>query len=128
VQAQKNKYEAMIVGIKLVLDCINFEQAEAMVLQPGDRPPRPDAILDRCKGAWKNFKEFTRSATNSVVIHMLMVIRSYYPSVKPEVVGTGFARQTSSEKITKLEDETEEAAARLACDVDLFGEGENGTE
>jgi hypothetical protein len=128
VLAQKNNYEAVIAGIKLVLCCINFEPAKAIVLQPGDRPPRPDTILDRCKGAWKNFKEFTRNATNYVIVHMLMVIRSYYTLVKPEVVGTGFARRMSSEKITKLEDETEETAARLAGDVDLFDEGENGTE
>ena len=118
----------MIAGIKPVLDCIDFELPEAMVLQPSDRPPRPDAIIDRCKGAWKNFKEFTRSAANSIVVHTLAVIWSHYPSVKPEVVGTGFARGTSSKKITKLEDEADEAAAKLAGDIDLFGEGGNNTE
>jgi len=32
------------------------------------------------------------------------------------------------EKITKLEDEVEEAAAMLAGDIDLFGEGGNNIE
>jgi hypothetical protein len=41
---------------------------------------------------------------------------------------TGFARGTSAAKITKLEDEAEEAVAKLVGDVDLFGEGENNAE
>lgn len=41
---------------------------------------------------------------------------------------TGFARGMSSAKMTKLEDEAEEAAAKLAGDVDLFSEGGNNTE
>ena len=59
---------------------------------------------------------------------MLAVVRSHYPSVKLEVVGTGFARGTSLEKITKLEDKAEEAVVKLAGDVDLFGEEGNNTE
>ena len=59
---------------------------------------------------------------------MLVVIRSHYPSVKPEVIMTGFTRGTSSAKITKLEDEAEEVATKLANDVDLFSEGGNNAE
>ena len=50
-----------------------------------------------------------------------MVLRSHYPSVKPEVIMTGYARGMSTAKITKLEDEVEEAMVKLARDVDLFG-------
>ena len=50
-----------------------------------------------------------------------MVLRSHYPSVKPEVIMTGYARGTSAEKITKLEG----GAVKLAGDVNLFGEGQD---
>jgi hypothetical protein len=50
VQVQKNKCEALIAGVKPMLNCIDFESSEAMALQLGDRPPRPDVIIDRCKG------------------------------------------------------------------------------
>jgi hypothetical protein len=40
----------------------------------------------------------------------------------------GFSWGVSSKRITKLEDEAEEAAVKLAGDVDLFGEGENNTK
>jgi len=73
-------------------------------------------------GAWQDFKEFTCSAAHSVVVHALAVIRSHYPLVKPKVIGTDFARGTSLDKITKLEDETEEATMKLVGDVNLFGE------
>lgn len=79
-------------------------------------------------GAWQDFKEFTYSAAHSVIIHALTVIRLHYPLVKPEVTGTGFACGMSLDKITKLEDETEEAAAKLVGDVDLFGEERSNTE
>ena len=36
---------------------------------------------------------------------------------------TGYARGTDATKITRLEDEAEEPAKRLAGDVDLFDEG-----
>ena len=34
---------------------------------------------------------------------------------------TSYARGTSAAKIMKLEDEVEEAAVKLASDIDLFG-------
>jgi hypothetical protein len=126
VLAQESKFEAVVAGIKPVLDCIGFEPPKGTVLLPGDRPPR--SILNRCQGAWEDFKGFTRCAANYIVIHTLAIVRSHYPSVKPEVIMTGFVRGTSAAKITKLEDEAEEAVAKLVGDVDLFGEGENNAE
>lgn len=76
----------------------------------------PQSILDGCQRAWANFKEFTHRATQGAVIHVLVVPRSHYPSVKPD------ARGTSAAKITKLEDKVEEVVVKLASDVDLFGE------
>jgi len=38
---------------------------------------------------------------------------------------TGYAQGTNEDKITKLEDDVEEMAKRLAEDVDLFGEWES---
>ena len=67
----------MLAGIKLVLDCIDMEVAP----QPDDRPPRPDAIIDRCKAAWENFKSFNHDATISVVTHALAVVQYHSPSI-----------------------------------------------
>ena len=50
----EGKPDAMVAGVRPVLDCIDMEVAP----QPNDRPPRPDAIIDRCKTAWENFKGF----------------------------------------------------------------------
>ena len=109
-----------------MLDCISFEPPEGTALLHGDRPPR--LILIRCQGAWEVFKEFTHSIAHSAVVHTLVVIRSHYPSVKPEVIMTSFARGMSLAKITKLEDKVEEAAAKLAGDIDRFNVGGNNTE
>ena len=51
---QRGKFDAMVVGVRLVLDCIDMEVAP----QPNDRPPHPDTIIDRCKATWENFKGF----------------------------------------------------------------------
>jgi len=40
---------------------------------------------------------------------------------------TGYAQGTNEDKITKLEDDIEEPAKRLAEDVELFGEWESST-
>ena len=54
------------------------------------------------------------------------MLRSHYPSVDLEWVVTGYARGTNAAKIAKLEDEAKEPGKKLACDIDLFGEGGNG--
>ena len=67
---QRGKLDAMVAGVKPVLDCVNMEVAP----QPDDRPPRPNTIIDRCKAAWENFKSFNQDATISVVTHALVVV------------------------------------------------------
>ena len=73
VQTQRRKLDAMVAGVKPVLDYIDMEVAP----QPYDRPPCPDAIIDRCKAAWENFKSFNCDAIVSVATHVLAVVRSH---------------------------------------------------
>ena len=96
------------------------------MLLPDNLPPR--TIMDRCRTVWADFKVFTRSATQGAIVQAFAVVRSHYPSVKPEVIMTSYARGTNQAKIRKLEDEAEEAAAKLAEDVDLFGKGEDNVQ
>ena len=84
----------MVVGVRLVLDCIDMEVAP----QPDDRPPRPDTIIDRCKAAWENFKSFNHDATISSVTHALAVVRSHYPTIDLQAIGARFARGTGVTK------------------------------
>ena len=101
-----------------MLDCIDMEAAP----QLDDRMPRLDTIIDRCKAAWENFKSFNRDTTVSTVTHALAVVWSHYPTIDLRVIGAGFTRGTGATKQQELEDEVEDAAKRLAGDVDLFGE------
>ena len=107
-----------------MLDCIDMEVAP----RPNDRSPHPDAIIDRCKAAWENFKGFNRDVAVSVVTHALVVVRSHYPAINRRAIGARFERGTSATKEEQLKDEVEDAAKRLAGDVDLFndvdGEGQ----
>jgi hypothetical protein len=41
---------------------------------------------------------------------------------------TSYARGTDAQKTAKLEDEADEAVARLAGDVDFFGEGQGSVQ
>jgi len=77
VQTQRRKLDAMVVGVRPVLDCIDMEVAP----QPDDRPPCPDAIINRCKVAWENFKSFNRDATISIMTHALVMVLSHYPTI-----------------------------------------------
>ena len=101
-----------------MLDCIDMEAAP----QPNNRLPCPDTVIDRCKAAWENFKSFNRDATVSVMTHALAVVRSHYPTIDLRAIGAGFAGGTGATKQQELEDEVEDAAKKLAGDVDLFGE------
>ena len=122
-QTQRGKLNAVVAEVKPVLDCIDMEVAPRL----DDRPPRPDAIIDRCKAAWENFKSFNRDATISVVTHALAVVRSHYPTIDLRAIGAGFTRGTGAMKQQQLEDEVEDAAKKLAGDVDLFDEmGDDG--
>ena len=77
--------------------------------------------------AWHDFKEFTHSAAHSAIVHALVLLQPHYPLVRPELIMTGYARETSVAKITKLEDEVEDVAGKLTEDVNLFGEEQNNT-
>ena len=69
-RTQRNKFDAVVAVVKSVLDCVDLEAAP----QPNGRPPRPDTIIDRCKGLWENFKSFNHDATITAVTHTLAVV------------------------------------------------------
>ena len=117
-RTQRDKFDAIVVGVKPVLDCIDLEVAP----QPDGRPPHPDTFIDRCKVAWENFKSFNHDTTITAVTHALALVRSHYPVVDLQAIGAGFAKGTSATEHQQLEDEVEDAAKKLAGDVDLFGE------
>ena len=71
---------------------------------------------------WENFKGFNQDTAVSVVMHALAVVLSHYPVINLRAIGARFARGTSATKEEYLKDEVEDAAKRLAGDVDLFGE------
>ena len=117
-QTQRQKLDVVVDKVRLMLDCIDMEAAP----QPDDRPPRPDTIIDRCKEAWENFKSFNHDTTVTAVTHALAVVRSHYPVIDLQAIGAGFTRGTEAMEHQQLEDEVEDAAKKLAGDVDLFGE------
>ena len=57
-----------------------------------------------------------------------MVVRSHYPVVDLQAIGAGFAKGLSKAKTQQLEDEVEDAAKKLAGDIDLFGETDGDGE
>lgn len=111
----------MVTRIKLVLDLIDHEPQYLL----GDRPPCPDTTMERCESAWMHFKQYTYDTTCATVGHVLAVVRSLYPSIKLEVVNTGFARGVSGAQVMVLGQEAKESVIKLADDLDLFGEREN---
>jgi len=102
-----------------MLDLIDQEVPEP------NRAPWPDIIMERCKSALKNFKNYAHGVACSVVVHALAVVRSVYPSVKLERIDGGFAQNLSDEQITALEEEVSDSAIKLADDMDLFGDAGN---
>ena len=69
VKARDEEIEAMTAGIMPVLDCIGFKTSERRELLPRDPPPR--SILDRCRMAWLDFKEFVCSTAHGAMsIHL----------------------------------------------------------
>ena len=108
-----------------MLDCVDLETAT----QPDDSRQRAHTIIQRCKVVWENFKIFNRDAVVSVATHVLMVVRSHYPTIDLQSIGGGFAEGLSDADTQLLEDEVEDAAKMLAGDIDLFGEtdGDGGT-
>ena len=103
-KTQRGKLDAVVVGVRSVLDCIDMEVAS----QPDDRPPCSDAIMDRCKVAWENFKSFNEDATVSIMTHTLAMVRSHYPTINLRVIAAGFGKGTGATKQEKLKDDVEE--------------------
>ena len=73
-----------------------------------------------CRSALENLKHYARGIIYFAAGHALVVVLSFYPSVKLERIDGGFARNLSDEQITALE-EVSDSAIKLADDLDLFG-------
>ena len=69
-RTQWEKFDAIVAGVKPVLDCVDLEAAP----QPDGRPPQSDTIIQRCKAAWENFKSFNRDAVVTAITHTLVVV------------------------------------------------------
>ena len=117
-KTQRGKLDAVVAEVRSVLDYIDMEVAP----QPDDRPPCLDAIIDRCKAVWENFKSFNHDIAVSIVTHALVVVQSHYPAINLQAIGAEFVRGTGATKQEQLKDEVEDAAKKLADDIDLFGE------
>ena len=48
------------------------------------------------------------------------MVWSHYPTVDLQAIGAGFARGVAAMEHQQLEDEVEDAAKKLANDIDLF--------
>ena len=109
-----------------MLDCVEPEEAP----QPDGRPPRPDIVIERCKTTWESFKGFNRDAVVTAATHALVVVRSHYPATDLQAIGGGFIEGLSEAETQQLEDEVEDAAKKLAGDIDLFGktDGNGGAQ
>jgi len=123
-RSQRNKFDAVVAGINPVLACVKPETAP----QPDGRPPCPDIIIVRCKTAWESFKSFNRDAVVTAATHALDVVRSHYPATDLEAIGGRYAEGLSKAETQWLEDEVEDAAKKLASDIDLFGETDGSGE
>ena len=64
----------------------------------------------------------------TVATHTLAVVRSHYPAIDLQAIGGGFAEGLSEAETQQLEAEVEDAAKKLAGDIDLFGETNGGGE
>ena len=69
-QTQRDKFDAVLAGVKPVLDCVDIEVAP----QPNGRPPRPDNVIEKCKAVWGNFKSFNRDTVVSAATHSLAIV------------------------------------------------------
>ena len=108
----------MVVGIRPVLDCVEPEVAP----QPDGRPPCPDIVIERCKTVWESFKGFNRDVVITTATHALAVVWSHYPATDLQAIGGRFAEGLSEAETQQLEDEVEDAAKKLAGNIDLCGE------
>ena len=76
-KVQKDNFNAITAVIKPVLDCVDIEPTP----RPDSRQQGPDTIIQRCKAAWENFKNFNRDTVLTPATHALAVVRSHYPSI-----------------------------------------------
>jgi len=110
----------MVVGVRPVLDCIDMEAAH----HPDNRPPCPDTIIDRVQGGMGELQKLQlrghylcrdgRPGGGSVSL-------SYD---QPSSDRGGFTRGMGATRQEQLKDEVEDAAKKLAGDIDLFGEAD----
>jgi hypothetical protein len=90
-KAQKDNFNTITATIKPVLDCVDVEPVPC----PDGRQQGPDTLIQRCKAAWENFKNFNRDAVLTAATHTLAVVRSHYPSIDIQSLGGGFADRLS---------------------------------
>ena len=119
-KVQKDNFNTITAAIKPGLDCVDIEPAP----RPDSRQQGPDTIIQRCKAAWENFKNFNRDVVLTAATHALAVVCSHYPSIDIQSIGGGFADGLSDAQTQQLEDDVEDAAKMLIDDIDLFGETE----
>ena len=72
--------------------------------------------------AWESLKSFNCDAIVTAITHALAVVQSHYQSVDLQAIRAGFIEGMGEAKTQQLEDEVEDAAKKLAGDIDLFGE------
>ena len=116
-RTQRDKFD-VVARVKLVLDCVDLEVAS----QPDGRPPRSDTIIETCKAAWENFKSFNRDTIVTAITHALAVVWSHCPAIDLQAIGARFTRGMGEVEHQQLEDKVEDAAKKLADDIDIFGE------
>ena len=90
-RTQRGRFEVVVAGITPVLDCVEPEMAP----QPDGRPTRPDVVVERCKTARESIKGFNRDAVASAATHVLVVVRSHYPTADLQSIGGGYAKGLS---------------------------------
>ena len=119
-RTQRDKFDAVVAGVKSVLDCVDLEAAP----QPDGRPPRLNTVIERCKAMWESFKSFNHDAVVITITHALAVVRSHYQSIDLQAIGARFTEGMGEVETQQLED----AAKKLAGDMDLFGkiDGDGG--
>lgn len=76
LEAKQPEIDAIVMGIKPMLDFIYPEPAMPEPRDLDVRPPPPDALVERCKVYLTRFKAFTLSAACSSAGHALAMVRS----------------------------------------------------
>ena len=86
-KTQRENFDVVVTAIKPVLDCVDLKAA----MQHDSRRQHPDTVIQRCKAAWENFKTFNHETIMTIATHVLMVVRSHYPTIDLQSIGGGFA-------------------------------------